>query len=304
MALTKRTDLIYVDILQEAIKAAFAGKKALFGTGAAILNTSLPTLGNDGMPLKGGDTVRIPYFDTIGEFEDVAEGGALTPAGLTMTSETATIIHSGKAGEITNWAQLTAQFSDPYAEYARQFVEGWMRRIDLGLLTVAGTSTLISDISSLVGNAAMVSYTALNNAKLKWGDESEDIRLLVVHSNVMNDLENLMDSGGHPLLVPAIADGQLPRFRGIPTKVSDRVRTTGTGASAVYNNLLCKEGAMAAWVNGMPTILQEPDILADTVVTATHTYHVEHLYKRPKGGTGTKPGVVLFKTKSHTALAA
>lgn len=303
MGLTTRSSLIYVDILQEAIRGAFAGQLALYGTDVAILNGSLPTLGNNGQPLKGGDTVKIPYFDSIGELDDVPEGGALTPTALSMTSETATVSHAGKAGEITNWAQLTAQFSDPYAEYARQFVEAQKRKIDKGLITAAGTSSLVSDISALVGDASKVNWVAFNNACHKWADEQQDVRLLVVHSNVYNDMYNLLDSNGQPLLKESAIAGDMPRWRGIPVKVSDRVVTSGSGASAVYNNLICKRGALAAWVSGTPDVFQERDILANTIVTAIHMYAVYHLYKRPQAGSGTKPGVVVWKTKSHTALA-
>src|SRR5262249_41005420 len=147
MAFTKRTDLIYVDQLQEAISGAFAGMMALYGTGAAVISTTLPAIGPSGSRLKGGDTIRVPYFDAVGELDDVAEGSALAPVGLTMSSETATVIHSGKAGEVTNWAQLTAQFSDPYAEYAKQFATAFQRRIDKGLIDKAGTTPLVNDVS-------------------------------------------------------------------------------------------------------------------------------------------------------------
>ena len=294
MGLTKRTDLIYVDQLQEAIKAAFAGKLALYGTGAAILNTSLPTLGPDGKKLAGGDTIRVPYFDTVGELQDVTEGDALVPAKLSESSETSTVVHSGKAGEITKWAQLTAQFSDPYAEYGRQFAEAWIRRIDKGLITKAAATTLSLDISGLVGAAAQISYDAMVDASQKWNDEQEDIVLAVVHSKVYGDMLKLKDTTGRPLLVDPANQGDLPRFRGIPIKVSDRIAVAG----GIYDNLICKKGALAAWANGEPEVLADKDILANSDVIAIHTYHVEHLYKRPSSGT--LPGVVKLRCKAST----
>ena len=64
---------------------------------------------------------RVPDRIDRAELDDLAEGNALTPVKLSETSETATVTHSGKAGEITNWAQMTAMYADPYAEYAKLY---------------------------------------------------------------------------------------------------------------------------------------------------------------------------------------
>jgi hypothetical protein len=293
MAVTKRSDIIYVDQLQEAISAAFAGMIALYGTGAAILSRTLPTIGDAGTKLKGGDTIKVPYFDAIGEMDDPAEGDALTPVKLTESSETSTVVHSGKAGEITNWALLTAMFSDPYAEYGKQFAAIYQRRIDKGLIDKAAASSLVFDQS--VNGSGFIDWDSMVNAVSLWGDEGgmEDIVLFVVHSKVMADLYKLKDSTGRPLLLEP-TDAALPRFRGIPVKMSDRIAP----AAGIYSNMILKRGALAAWVNGEPNVESDKDILADSFITAIHTYHVEHLYKRPP--TGTKPGVVVLKTKAST----
>jgi len=293
MPVTKRTDLIYVDQLQEAISGAFAGMLALYGTGAATISRTLPTINDAGQKFKGGDTIRVPYFDSIGEMDDPADGDALTPVKLTETSETSTVIHSGKAGEITNWAQMTAMFSDPYAEYGKQFAAIFQRRIDKGLIDKAATSTLIYDQSVL--GSTFIDWDSMVNAVALWGDEGgmEDIVLMVVHSKVMADLYKLKDSTGRPFLVD-MADGSFPRFRGIPVKMSDRIAPV----AGVYSNIILKRGALAAWINGEPNVESDKDILADSFITAIHTYHVEHLYKRPPSGT--KPGAVVYKTKAST----
>lgn len=296
MGITTRSDLVSVDILQETISAAFAGKIALAGTGAAIMSPTLPGFGPDGAKYVGGSTIRVPYFDSIGELDDITEGDALTPVGLSTTEETATIIHSGKAGEMTNWAQLAAQFADPYAEYGKQFATAWLRRMDANLITAAKTTTLVHDVSAEVGALAQISYNAMSGALHKWGDELGDEMpvLMVAHSDIVRDMRNLKDSTGRPLLMDSLADGQLPKFMGIPVKASDRL----TATASVYPVLICRRGALAAWYNGAPQVMEDKDILSDSQITAIHTYHVAHLYKRPKGGSGTKPGVVNLKVKA------
>jgi len=300
MAVTKRSDLIYVDQLQEAIQAWFVGKMALWGTGVAVMSPTLPSVGPEGNKLKGGDTIRVPYFDVIGELEDVTEGQALTPAKLTETSETATVTHSGKAAEITAWARLTAQFSDPYAELARQLGEAWKRRIDKALIDKGGLTTLTNDISTGAGAAALISLDGIFDTAQLWADEQPDDpsqMLMIMHSKVYGDARKLKDTTGKPLFTDPSKDFPLPRMAGIPVKVSDRIVVTGAGAnSATYDNLLCKQSAMAAWVNGNPDVLQGQDILSHSDITALHTYFVAHLYKRPANGT--KTGVIKLKTKA------
>lgn len=299
---TKRSDLIYVDQLQEAITAAIAGRVALNGTGVAVMSMTLPPIGPSNSKLKGGDTIRVPYFDFVGELDDVTEGNGLLPQKITETSETATVTHSGKAGEITNWAQLTAQFSDPYAELGRQFSEAWIRRIDKGLIDKAVTTTLVNDLSSNAGAAGLISLDAIFDSAQLWKDEQpegNDGTLIVMHSKVYGDARKLKTSMGTPLFTDPTVDFPLPRMAGIPVKVSDRMPVSGSGAnSAVYTSLLCKRAAMAAWVNGTPEIKSDEDILADSDITAIHTYWVTHLYKRPSNGT--VPGVVALKTKAST----
>lgn len=297
MGLTTRSNSIVVDILQETITGAFAGKVALAGTGAAIMSSTLPGFGPDGARYVGGSTINVPYFDTIGELDDVSEGDALTPVALTTTNETSAVIHSGKAGEITNWAQLAAQFADPYAEYAKQFATAWIRRLDRNLIDKAAATDLVLDVSANVGAAAQIGYDNMSSALFKWGDELGDEMpvLMVAHSAIIRDMRNLKDSTGRPLLMDSLVSGEMPRFMGIPVKASDRLVAN---ASSVYNVLICRRGALACWYNGMPNVAEDFDILADTQITAVHTYHVAHLYKRPRGGSGTKRGVVNLKVKA------
>lgn len=275
MATTKRSDLIYTDQLQDAISAEFAGRKALAGTAAVVMNMSLPG------DARGGDTLKVPYFVSIGELEDVAEGQALTPVKLTETSETATVQRSGKAGEITTWAKLTAMFSDPYAELAKQFADGWIRRIDLGLITKAAATDLIVDNNATAVNPDM--FIDLNQL---FGDEQDSIALYVIHSQILTALRKTKTSGsGEYIIQWPTAPNVLPTLWGKPVIMSDRLPTTGSGSSTVYTSLAAKRGALAAWVNGTPVIDTDKDILTDSQLSAVNMYWLAHMYGRTPGQT-------------------
>lgn len=289
MPVNKITDFFVPEILADAIRAAFAGKLALFGSGAAATAFTMPKSGRASV----GTTIKVPYFTSLGEFEDLAaDGDALTPATQTSSASNATVKHSGKAFELTQWAEWAAAGLDPYQEASRQLVEGFFRRLDKELVAVAGDET---GYGSYVqdGTAATISYDAVVDAKMKWGDENDGVALMVVHSKVFGDMLKLKDTTNRPLLTD-INEGGLAKFVGIPVMVSDRV-TVVAGTPDTYKNLLCKRSSLAAWVNGQPEVLTDKDILTHTQLAAVHMYYAVHRYN-PMAGSS-KPGVVILKTR-------
>lgn len=286
-----RPDVIVPELLEEAIQGEFAGMKAFYGTGAAIVNFSMPTHAPSGAKIKGGDTIKIPYFGTIGEMEDVAEGTALTPESLTMSEEDCTVLHSGKAIETSHWAQLAANWADPYGEMARQMRVVAERRADKGLFDVALASlpaSLTNDITA-VGDG-LIDYDAIVDALGLWGDEENEVAVMVCHSDIKKRFRKLKDANGHPIFVDA-QDGGLPRVFGIPMKVSNRQTKSGT----TYRTILARKGALAYWAQEGARVLQDVDALADTELAAVHVYWTAHRYKRMPGST--KGGVVLINSK-------
>jgi len=288
--LTKRSDLIIPQILVEAIQGEFEDANLLAGTGVAVQSPSLP---ND---KKGGDTVTVPYFGTLGEMEDIEnEGDALTPESLSMSSETATVTHSGKAFSITEWARMS-EAGDAYAEAARQFRVITQRRVDLALITKATaglSSDYILDISALP-TANKISYDAMIDAAGLWQDEFQEIVLMGVHSKVYRDLLHMKDSTGRHMLELPSADQPIPRFMGIPVVVSNKCTKT-VGSPDTYETLLCKRAALAFWWQNPPKVVTDYDALADTDVLAIHMYWAAHRYLRQRGST--RPGIVKLVTQ-------
>lgn len=281
--MTKRTDLIVPEVLAEAIKGAFAGMKLLYGSPVAVLNTSMPDS-------RGGDKVKVPYFGTLGEVEDVVEGNALTPKKLTMTSEEAVVQHSGIAFEMSKWAEIAANYADPYAEAARQAVESVARRAEKALIDAAITSlpsAMIKDVYSATVPKTL-DYDAAVAAKMLFGDEQDDIAMLAVHSKTLGDLYTLKDNSGRPLLTDPNVGG-LARLVNMPVGCSDRLAPTAD-TPAKYTSLGMKPGSLVFWMNGSPTVDTDKDILADSTVAAVHIYWVAHRYVRLPGRS--KGGVV------------
>ena len=285
MPTTQRSNLIIPEILADAVAGAWPDRIALYGSNAVVESSTLPEAN------RGGSTVRVPYFGSIGEFDDVAEGAPLVPAPLTMTSETATVQRAGKAVEITAWAQMAAMYADPYAEAARQIVEGARRKFDSALVAAAGATG--SGQEEVDRSTTTITYNAVVDALQAFGDQGQDVAAVVVHSKVLGDLRKVADTVGRPLFTDAQQDG-LPRVLGLPLIVSDRAPVI-SGTPTKYVSLLIKRGALALWYNRVPTVETDRDILADTNILSTNIYYVAHRYSRLPGSS--KPGVVRLITQ-------
>lgn len=288
MGTTRIGDLVIAsEILQPAVKGAFAGIRALLGSPAASVAMNLPR------DLVGGNTVKVPYFGTLGEADDIAvEGDALQPAKVTESNETATVQHSGKAFEATFWARLAADpMSDPYAEGARQIAEVIERRLDKALVDAACAS--LPAMTTTITRA--LDYDAIIAARALFGDNQNDFALMLMHSGALFELLKLKDSTGRPLIteVPVMDNPlagpmgidqlRLPnsprteyRMGGLPIYVSDRMPFV----SGTYTTAILKRAALALWCNGEPVVKVGEDILANTDVTATHVYFAAYRYKR------------------------
>jgi HK97 family phage major capsid protein len=285
MAVTTRSDLIIPEILADAVRAAWPDRVAFKGTPAVAESPTLPG------GVRGGDTVKVPYFNAIGEFDDVAEGVPLTPVNITMTAETATVRRAGKAVEMTTWAELSAKYADPYAELARQLVEGATRKFDAALIAVANATG--SGQATVDRSTGTITYDAIVDALNAFGDAQVDVAAVVVHSKVLGDLRKVKDANGLPLFVDA-QQGGLPKVLGLPLIVSDRAPVI-TGTPTKYVTLFVLRGGLALWYNGEPKIETDRDILADTDVLAVNIYYVAHRYSRMPEHT--KPPVVRLITQ-------
>lgn len=305
MSLSTRSDLIVPQILIDAIQGEFSGMVVLQGSKAVIVNDRLPNMIN-GLPVKGGTKITVPYFNTMANKlqQITTEGDALIPTKLGMVSEDATVGHWGEAGELTTWAAYAAAYADPYGEMARQFKEATVRTVEAALITVAqtslstagpGSTSMVNDLT--VGGTVLgttVTWDAVIDTKLKFGDEQGKIELLTVHSKVYGDMLKLKDSFGRPLLVD-VNDGSLPKFAGIPVKVSD-LNTTGTDSfGAYYDSMILKEAALVWWYQATPNIRGLGDPLTDADIQAIHVYGAPYRYKRTPGFT--RPGVAQLRSR-------
>lgn len=232
MARTTKSDILIPEIFTDAVQAEFAQKNAFKGsmlvaTGAAVVDGSFPG-GADAI----GNEVEVPYFGTMGEFEEnIADGTAATPKKIQQTSEKATVVRDTLAFEVTRWGK-NAKGGDSYSEAAQQVVKAAQRAMDKRLITAAcAAGGLVKSVYSS-SSPQNLNYDVMVDAKMLWNDEQEDVVAMIVHSKALADLYKLRDAAGRPLLSDP-KDGELPRFMGVPVGASDRLPLTGSAMGAV-----------------------------------------------------------------------
>jgi hypothetical protein len=233
MARTTKSDVLIPEIFTQAIQAEFAQKGIFKGSmlvnmGAAVADGSF-----GGGASAIGETVKVPYFGTMGDFEEnIADGTAATPKKISQTEESCTVVRDTLAFEVTRWGQ-NAKGGDAYVEAARQVVMATQRAMDKRLITAAASvaSGLTKSVFSTSAPKTL-DYDLLVDGLTMWGDEQDDVVGMVVHSRVLSDLYKLRDANGNPFLTQ-MQDGGLPRFMGIPVGTSDRCPVTGSAMGSV-----------------------------------------------------------------------
>jgi hypothetical protein len=320
MARTTKTDILIPEIFNEAIQAAFAGKDAFVGdsplarSGALVVSDSF---GGDAKSI--GDTVKVPYFGTLGEFASNSDGTAVTASKISQTSESATVSRDSLAFEATRWAQ-SSMGGDAYMEGARQLVVAASRAMDARCLTAAvATGGLRKSLYSST-TPVYFDYDAMVDAKMAWGDEQDDIVAMAVHSATLADLFKLRDSTGRPLISDPV-EGGLPRFMGTPVMTSDRLPVTGSAMGSVTESgttppdiAITTNTPLGAWklkilpvttgARGTATIkfsLDNGENYSDPILTAASISLVDPAIDSTIGVNGASGLVISYENASSTS---
>lgn len=217
MSTTQKSDLISPEVLADAIGGEIAGMSFMYGTGAIQTVRGLKL--TDAQK-EGGEKIKIPYFDHIGEFQDVTtEGGALTPSKLTMSTEESPVIHTGKAFSSTDIARIAAAFADPEGEAAKQIATGFRRRVEREAI-VKARATAVATGMGVETDSATIAHDALVDLIGTFGDEEDGVVAIAMHSKVRKDVRKIKDTTGQPIFIDP-RDGSVPRLMGRPVIVSD-----------------------------------------------------------------------------------
>jgi hypothetical protein len=243
MARTIKTDVLNPEILSEVVRGVFSQKTAFLGSqlaslGVCTVSGTMPERGPDAI----GTTIRVPYFGTIGEFEDnLTDGDPATPRKIQQTSETATVKRHALAFEVSRWASaqqgVDPNVGDPYEECALQIRDAAVRKMDKEIISAAGAAGVyVKSVYSATTPVYLSHDLVVEASADAWGDESDGAVAFLTHSHGKKDLRKLKDSTGRPLLLESQKEGDFDRFAGLPVIQSDRVPLTSSGMGAVTSS--------------------------------------------------------------------
>jgi hypothetical protein len=98
----------------------------------------------------------------------------------------------------------------------------------------AGTITKSVFVPTGATEANFLSWDTVINARTGWADElGADVVGMLMNSSTYADVLKLKDDQNRPLMVDSLAEGDFPRFAGMPVHVSDRIDAAGSSMGAV-----------------------------------------------------------------------
>jgi N4-gp56 family major capsid protein len=263
MATTTKANVIVPEVFGDIVTAKFKGKLVIGNF--ALTDTTLV-----GQP---GETVHFPKWNAIGDAEDLTENVAMVPEQLTSADDTATIKEVGKAVEITDTAQLTG-IGDPIGEAGAQVGKVVARKIDADLIT-EGVNSCISG-RKILASVTDAFHLKVADAKSLWGDEAEDIAVLLIHSKLYTSLikdANFISADKYPAGV--LITGAIGTIYGVPVMITDRVPYDAT--SGVTKSIMLQQNALAYVTKRAPIVETGRDILRRTNLVTTNVHYAAKL---------------------------
>ena len=219
-------DFFVPEILEASISTGLAGMRVFLGSSAVILNTSL-------LSQKAGDKVKVPYFNTLGEAEEVAstsDDSEGTVDTIGSDNEEALVYQYRKVIDVTAWARASQGVDDPYPKMVQECTELVMRGVEKRLIT-----NIFTDGTALEydGGTSPLDGDMVVDAQTLFDGEGADVAMMVVHPKIMGSLRKLKDDNGRPLLTDATQSDPVRRFCGAPLIESKLIGVDTAAWSAV-----------------------------------------------------------------------
>lgn len=212
---TLASNLIVPQLWMDAVAGALGGMSVMGKIGAVRIETGLPGGSIAGNP------INVPYFGSLGVMGDYADGEAIAVSQLSMSNEQSSVVRSGIAFNITDFARRMAGYADPYAEGGRQVaaaVEQRANRAAVEAFNASGLPTGMVIDQWSASSPVRLDRDLIIEAKMRWGDEQDGVAGMTVHSAVLKSMLKLKDADGRPLLDVLNQDAKtgVTEFKGLP----------------------------------------------------------------------------------------
>lgn len=227
-----------------------------------------------------GNTVKMPYFQYIGDGAVLAEGVSLTPSVLSTGVANVTIEKVAKGVEITDEALLSG-YGDPYGEAANQLALAIANAVDNKVLSILKGITGTMAMST-ANNTTYPTDTDITTALELFGEDIEDGQsVALVNPNVYTAMRSNTNSWvpASEIAAEIKVKGVVGQYQGCQVIVSNKLKRTASGAGEIF---IVKPGALRIFLKRDTLVEADRDILAFTNVITASKHYAAYLYDATK----------------------
>jgi hypothetical protein len=292
---TKITNIIDPEIVGELVSAQWQKKSVLLASGAVQVDNNSPIQ-------AGGQKLLIPRFNlAAGAWQAISESAGLETKRITATPEYGVVVRRGDAFSVLDTAKLVSA-QDPNAELARQISDAVTYHVDDTLIKVL--TGAIPSGNAIGATGAVISTNNVVDLKMKLGDLSDDMKILVMHSKQFGDFlkAKLVTYLNSSEVFPGTAiTGLIPTIMGLAVYVTDKVPV---GASpTTYRAFALGQNAMYLGYQRSVNVETDRDILTKEDIVSYDVHFVPHLRGMSWNSTGLPSDANLIDTTKWTRVA-
>lgn len=196
---------------------------------------------DDTLKSVAGDTISVEKYTYIGEAVDVAEGTAIPLSDLSMSSQNVVVKKAGKGVKLTD-EEVQRRGQEVVEEAKNQLTMSIIDKIDTDVYEACKGATLKYD-----GKADILSYSAIVNANVLFGEEDDD-EVKVMFISPLQKAQIMLDANfirAGELGDRVVSSGVIGELAGCQIVVSNKIKTFKESTKDVFANPIVKIGGVA-----------------------------------------------------------
>lgn len=223
--MASKDDFFSVDTAQVALDGEFKDNAALLpdllvASGAAVVSGSFTP-----RPNEVNKQIVMPQFDVVGEGTDLADGIEGTPTDFGSDATYATVLRTYLGKTLTDWTANLPNAQDPYAALVRGMATAGRRRIGKGLIAAAMAPGVPTVAKFSTSTPAKFTWDSFVEARSAFGDNSDNLCAIIMHSKVAGDAATL--TANSQLLLGNAVTGDAGTIGGLRKVISDTCTVSG-----------------------------------------------------------------------------
>lgn len=205
---------------------------------------------------RPGSTVKLPYYNYIGDAIVVAEGDDIPVKQLSQSTKEVEIQKIGNGGVLTDESVLSG-FGDPVGEFVDQLATSIASKIDNDLV-----AALAGNTTSTYSAAGAITVDDIAGALGVFGEDVDGDKVLLVGSDTYTTLRKAKEwCPASDIAASLVINGVVGMVHGCQVVVTNRIKDG--------NAYIVKPGALAIFLKRDTMVETDRDIVnKSTVITA------------------------------------